>query len=366
MYQHEKRIVMTLDAGGTNFVFSAIRGNQTLIEPIRRSAETNSIELCLKQIIDGFESVCAQLSESPVAISFAFPGPADYRNGIIGDLPNFPAFRGGVALGPMLERHFKIPVYINNDGHLYAYGEALAGALPMINKLLSESGSIRQYRNLLGITLGTGFGGGIVINNQLIHGDNGSGAELWCMQHPMQKELIAEESVSIRGLLHTYHQQCPNDSRQLTPKDLYLIAEGEIDGDRHSAISAFHEMGLTCGAIIASALKVIDGIAVIGGGIANASKYIAPGIIEACNSQLHTRNGLVFSNLQNHLYYLNDTQQMNEFLKDKKVSVPIPLSIGKAVYNTTRKTGIYFSQFSTSEVISIGAYNYALHQIDNH
>ena len=38
--------------------------------------------------------------EEPVAISFAFPGPADYEHGVIGDLPNFPAFCGGVALGP--------------------------------------------------------------------------------------------------------------------------------------------------------------------------------------------------------------------------------------------------------------------------
>ena len=49
---------------------------------------------------------------------------ADYAHGIIGDLPNFPGFRGGVALGPYLEHVFGIPVFINNDGNLFAYGEA--------------------------------------------------------------------------------------------------------------------------------------------------------------------------------------------------------------------------------------------------
>ena len=44
------------------------------------------------------------LPRPPVAISFAFPGPADYPAGIIGDLANLPAFRGGVALGPMSKR----------------------------------------------------------------------------------------------------------------------------------------------------------------------------------------------------------------------------------------------------------------------
>lgn len=40
----------------------------------------------------GFSAVKRQLENEPVAISFAFPGPADYKNGVIGDLPNFPVF----------------------------------------------------------------------------------------------------------------------------------------------------------------------------------------------------------------------------------------------------------------------------------
>ena len=68
--------------------------------------------------------------QPPVAISFAFPGPADYPAGIIGDMSNMPAFRGGVALGPILEDQFGIPVFINNDGDLFVYGEAIAGFLP--------------------------------------------------------------------------------------------------------------------------------------------------------------------------------------------------------------------------------------------
>ena len=72
-----------------------------------------------------------QTGGKPVAISFAFPGPADYPNGIIGGyLPNFPSFREGVALGPFLEYKFGIPVFINNDGDLFAYGEGWAAHCP--------------------------------------------------------------------------------------------------------------------------------------------------------------------------------------------------------------------------------------------
>ena len=89
--------------------------------------------------MEGMRHISSQTDIPPVAISFAFPGPADYRNGIIGDLPNFPSFRGGVALGPYLSRKFGLPVFINNDGNLFAYGEALCGALPEINSRLAEA-----------------------------------------------------------------------------------------------------------------------------------------------------------------------------------------------------------------------------------
>ena len=45
---------------------------------------------------------------SNLSVSIAFPGPADYAQGIIGDLPNLPVYRGGVALGAILENHFLI------------------------------------------------------------------------------------------------------------------------------------------------------------------------------------------------------------------------------------------------------------------
>ena len=156
MYEHDERIVMTLDAGGTNFVFSAIQGCREIVEPICLPAASDDLERCLSVLVEGFLEVEKRLPKLPVAIRFAFPGPADYEHGIIGDLPNFPAFRGGVALGPYLREQFGIPVFINNDGNLFAYGEALAGTLPEVNKRLKEAGSSKVYKNLLGITLGSG------------------------------------------------------------------------------------------------------------------------------------------------------------------------------------------------------------------
>ena len=188
---------------------------------IRLPAVSDNLDECLEVLVKGFDRVIAAIPVPPVAISFAFPGPADYENGIIGDLPNFPSFRGGVALGPFLKHKYGIPVFIENDGNLFAYGEALSGALPMINRELSLAGCSREYKNLIGITLGTGFGAGVVINKVLLTGDNGCGGDIWLMRNKKYPDMLAEESVSIRAVRRVYSDLSGQSSASLSPKDIY-------------------------------------------------------------------------------------------------------------------------------------------------
>ncbi|MDE5750180.1 MAG: ROK family protein, partial [Duncaniella sp.] len=207
MYKDDNRIVITLDAGGTNLVFGAMKGCEYITEPITRPSNAHDLDLCLDTMVKGFREVIDSLGEKPAAISFAFPGPADYPNGIIGGyLPNFPSFRDGVALGPMLENEFGIPVFINNDGDLFAYGEALCGALPEVNRRLAEAGSARRYKNLLGYTFGTGFGVGMVVNGELNRGDN-SCVETFCLPHKTKAGIIVEEGVAVRGIKRVYAEE---------------------------------------------------------------------------------------------------------------------------------------------------------------
>lgn len=67
----ENRIVMTLDAGGTNLVFSAICDNEEIVTPIRLRSEVNDLDVCLQTLLHGFKQVKEALKEEPVAISFA-------------------------------------------------------------------------------------------------------------------------------------------------------------------------------------------------------------------------------------------------------------------------------------------------------
>lgn len=351
MYENDNRTVMTLDAGGTNFVFSAIKGCKTVVPPVRLDAVTDNADRCLAVLVNGFRQVESMLEEKPVAISFAFPGPADYEAGIIGDLPNFPCFRGGVAMGPYLAEEFGLPVFINNDGNLFAYGEALAGILPEMNARLETAGSTMRYKNLVGLTLGTGFGAGVVIDGVLLKGDNGCGGDVWLMRNVHYPEKIAEESVSIRAVKRVYREQ--SGMEEDSPKKIFEIAEGIREGDRQAALKAFSEMGVAIADALAHVLDIVDGLVVIGGGVSGAYKYIIPSVIEALKGWL-----------QMEVLDLTTDAGMAEFLKDASVEIPVPGSKRKVRYRKEKKTGIAVTLIGTSEAVSLGAYTYALSQID--
>ena len=363
MFKTDKRIVLTLDAGGTNFVFSAIQGYKEIVEPVRLNAVADDIEGCLDTLKKGFRSVMKKLGDTPVAISFAFPGPADYERGVIGDLPNFPAFRGGVALGPYLQGVFQMPVFINNDGNLLAYGEALQGLLPEVNAALAEAGNARRYRNLIGITLGTGFGAGVVIDGTLLRGDNGCGGDVWCMRNRKYPELIAEESVSIRAVRRVYGELSGQAVEDLTPYDIFLIAEGQKAGHVEAARQSFYELGMMAGEAIVAAINIADGIVSIGGGLAGAGKYIMLGVMEALHGSVGTFAGARFSVLQMETYNWEDPADRQCFLSQGIDSVIIPRTAATAPYLRQRSICVGLSKNGASTSIMYGAYAYALHEL---
>ena len=361
-FKQDKRIIMTLDAGGTNFVFSAMQGGKEIVEPFALPAKAAQLDDCLGQLVKGFEQVKAQLTAAPSAISFAFPGPADYENGIIGDLPNFPSFRGGIALGPFLKKKFGIPVFINNDGSLFAYGEAMSGVLPAINKQLEEAGSPKRYHNLLGLTFGTGFGAGVVINGELLTGDNGVGGDIWCFRNKKYPELIAEESVAIRAVKYVY-KKLSGDETDLSPKDIYDIIEGKRSGNAEAARQSFAELGEVAGDAVAMADTIVDGLVVVGGGIANSHRYISPAMVNEMNSTLRMRSGDVVSHMQMKAFDLEDPAQFAEFAKGEAVKINVPGTDEVVDYDPMKRIGVMVSRQGTSRSVAMGAYLYALNHL---
>jgi glucokinase len=361
---NDPRVVMTLDAGGTNFVFTAIRSNKEIVKPITLPSNAHDLKLCLETTISGFTRVMQQCPEPPVAISFAFPGPADYPSGIIGDLPNLPAFRGGVPLGPMLAEKFRLPVFINNDGDLFAYGEAIAGILPEINSLLENGGSQKRYKNLLGVTLGTGFGGGIVHNGELFLGDNSGAAEIWLLRNKLDPGLNAEEGASIRAVQRAYAMAAGLPAQSApTPKEIFEIATRKKEGNTEAALAAYHRLGEVVGDALANALTLIDGLAVVGGGLSGAHSLFFPSLIAELNGAFVYPDGKRVQRLEARAFNLEDKQDLAIFLKGEQKEIQVPGSNHKLFYDPLRRIGVGVTRLGTSKAVSVGAYAFALNAL---
>lgn len=97
-------------------------------------------------------------------IGVGVPSVVDSEEGIVYNVANIPSW-AEVPLKRLLQERFSVPVYINNDSNCFALGV----------KLFGEG---RKYRNLVGMTIGTGVGTGIIINGELYSGQNTGAGEI--------------------------------------------------------------------------------------------------------------------------------------------------------------------------------------------
>jgi glucokinase len=372
-FSSDLRVVMTLDAGGTNFRFAAVSGKTPAVAHTNFPSCPNDLKECIRRLVEGFRRVKDKCPEPPVAISFAFPGPADYPRGIIGDLGNLPCFRGGVPLGAILEDEFEVPVFINNDGDLFAYGEAIGGFLPWVNDLLAKSGSPKRFQNLLGVTIGTGFGGGIVHNGEMFLGDNSIAAELWLSRNKLLPTMNVEESVSIRAVRRVYAELDSQSlfAEALMPVDIHKIATGLGMGDAAAARESFRRLGEAAGDAIANALTLVDGLVVIGGGLSGAAPLFLPAMVAELNGEYVLPEGSRIRRLAAQAFNLEDPDDLKLFLKGgvRQVEVRdyvsiVPRPVRFQMHDPLPRMGVGLSRLGTSEAVAMGAYAFALQMLD--
>ncbi len=342
-------------------MFSSIKNGSVFGDAISIPANTVDLKVCIRLIITGFEQLITNLEGEPDAISFAFPGPADYEQGIIGDLPNLPAFKGGIPLGPIIQEHFDIPVFINNDGNLFVLGESKSGFLPYVNQLLKESGSSKQFNNLIGVTLGTGFGVGISLNGTLLAGDNGVGGEGWLLRNKHYTYSNVEETLSVRSIKRMYAEQISIDpSNSPEPNQIFDIAVGKAEGVREAAVETYLRYGEVLGDAIAHILALVDGLVVIGGGISGAYPIFSKSMMDELNGNFTLLNGKKLPRLIHKLYNLENDFSRKSFLSQRSKPISIPGTKRALEYFEEKSTAIGLSRLGASEAISVGAYYYVL------
>ena len=157
-----------IDLGGTNIAVGIVNEKGAIIA--KKSVKTGSqrpFEDIVKDMADCTISVLSDNNISlgdVVHIGIGAPGSIDTLNGIIVYANNF-KYGENVPMAKLLQKYINKPVYIGNDANVAALGEVISGAA-------------KGLKNAIMITLGTGVGGGIVINGKIYEGQYSAGAEL--------------------------------------------------------------------------------------------------------------------------------------------------------------------------------------------
>jgi predicted NBD/HSP70 family sugar kinase len=175
---------------------------------------------------------------------------------------------------------------------------------------------------------------------------------------------MVEEGVAVRAVKRVYKEQSGVDDPTLEPKDIYDIAEGKREGNKEAAAKAFATMGEVAGDAMATAVTIVDGLIVIGGGITAAGKYLKPAILNELRSQIHTLDGGTLNRVQMKVYDLDNEAEFEEFARGEQRTIKVYGTDKEVTYDPQKRIGVMFSKIGASTAISLGAYAFALNEID--
>src|ERR1039457_4491519 len=151
----------------------------------------------------------------------------------------------------------------------------------------SPASDLKHYRNLFGITLGTGLGGGLSFNGELFLGDNSIAAEAHLLRNLREPGITAEEGASIRAVRRVYAEAAGIGVADAPdPAAIFEIGMGRAEGNAPAAREAFRRWGEVAGDVLAQALALVDGLAVVGGGISGAHPLFLAAMVDAVNGQI--------------------------------------------------------------------------------
>lgn len=235
-----ERKIIGVDMGGTKIHSSLILGKEIISECILDTPAKESEKVVLDRLIKAIEQVYQPGCEG---IGIGVPSVVDWKEGIVYDVVSIPSWKE-VHVKKILEDHFKIPVYVNNDSNCFALGENFFG------KGIDSA-------NFVGVTIGTGLGSGIIIENKLYQGVNTGAGEIGSISY---KDGIIEQYCASEFFI----------SRGLDGEELYLKAK---KGDPE-ALEIFKDYGKNLSEVVKIVLYAYDPETIIlGGSISNAYEF---------------------------------------------------------------------------------------------
>ena len=240
-----------IDLGGTNIRLGLV--NEDKIEKLisKKISSKESKDVVIKEVISSIDEIFNSKVES---IGIGVPSMVDISEGIVYEVHNIPSWRE-VHLKKIIEAKFNVPVQINNDVNCFALGEKYYG-------------KGKNYKNMVGLALGTGLGGGIIIDGKLYSGKHGGAGEFGLMKY---KD-------------HNYEYYCSGqffrEVYNMNGEDVLEKAEQNFS----EAISIFEEFGEHIGNLIKSIMYALNPeLIILGGSVSSAFEFFKDSMLEGIN-----------------------------------------------------------------------------------
>lgn len=255
----KQKVIASFDLGGTNYRVGILSASGELLKCWKSSSRSimdpQNVTETILQEINRFEEY-----SNVIAIAIGAPGLIT-ESGIIVESPNFPNWKN-LPLAALLSEKTGLFVKVENDANLFTIGEGFKGAA-------------LNAKNFVGITIGTGVGGGIIIGGKIYRGTKGMAGEIGhvvihpsgplcscgrkgCIEAYSSGKAITKQMEQLTGLL-------------LSPQEIAGLAK---KGDK-TAIKVFEKAGYHLGIGLASVINILDvEMVVIGGGISESMELM--------------------------------------------------------------------------------------------
>lgn len=241
--------IVGVDLGGTNIRAGKIVDDKIVHLSKLPTPSKGTIEEVMVQL-RGVIDEC--FDNSTQTIGVGVPSVVDVEKGIVYDVMNIPSWRE-VPLKALLEERYGVPVFVNNDANCFAVGEKYFG-------------KAKSYKNIVGVTLGTGLGCGLIFNGRLYEGSNCGAGEFGNLPY----------------LFHNVEYYCSgqffSDEKKVKAIDTYHLA---LKGDE-MALAIFSEYGFHLGASLKSILYAYDPeIVILGGSVSQSFDFFKDSMFAA-------------------------------------------------------------------------------------
>lgn len=279
---------LVLDVGGTNVLAGLVDGQGRVLRTLGFATRPQRPpQELLEQMAAVLQRLASEAPDGarPQALAAGLPGCIDRAAGLLVEAPNMPGWHN-VPVASLLGQALNLPVFLENDSNLYALGEASYGAG-------------RGLANLLVVTLGTGVGGGLILDGRLWNGSFLSAAEIGhlpltarggekcgCGRRGCLETVASATAMSRQGRAWlkagrpSLYRGRPED---LTPKEMSLLAAA---GDPMS-LAVFQRAGRALGQALSAVFNLLGlEAAVLGGGAAGAFVYLEPALRSELSKRL--------------------------------------------------------------------------------